>query len=149
MAHIKDGASKTVLLSESLLGHAGGDNDPQTQYKFTFASPLNKEACDSSVEWNYKDLRGFAWASGEYRAALYNHHLPPNARTHDCIGVSIGGPSRYTAYGWRTARSRHVGGVNLILADNSGHFIADTVDLDVWRAISTIAGKETAEWTKN
>lgn len=144
MAHIKDGASKTVLISESLLGQAATtEHDPQTEYKFTFASPLNTEACDASNEWNYRDLRGFAWASGEYRAALYNHYLAPNSRTHDCIGVWIGGIRQYTAYGWRTARSRHIGGVNVVLADNSGHFVMDTIDLDVWRAISTIAGGET------
>jgi hypothetical protein len=142
-AHIKDGASKTVMISESLLGQsATASHDPQTEYRFTFASPLNEAACDAAIDWNYRDLRGFAWASGEYRAALYNHYYPPNARTPDCVGVTIGGFTRYTAYGWRAARSRHIGGVNVVLADASAHFVTDTVDFDIWRAVSTIAGRE-------
>jgi len=142
MAHMKDGASKTVLISESVLGQESPDHDPQTNYRFTLASPLNSDVCGASNEWNMQDLRGFAWASGEYRAALYNHHLSPNSRTHDCIGVWIGGFKRYTAYGWRTARSRHKGGVNVVLADGSGHYLTDAIDIAVWRAISTIAGGE-------
>jgi prepilin-type N-terminal cleavage/methylation domain-containing protein len=145
-AHIKDGASKTVMISESLLGQSvTANHDPQTEYRFTFASPLNEAACDAAIDWNYKDLRGFAWASGEYRAALYNHYYPPNARTADCIGVTIGGFTRYTAYGWRAARSRHVGGVNVVLADASAHFVTDTIDLEIWRAVSTVAGREVVD----
>ena len=48
----------------------------------------------------------------------------------------------FTPYGWRTARSGHRGGVNLVFADGSLQLIADTIDLDIWRAMSTIAGNE-------
>jgi hypothetical protein len=34
--------------------------------------------------------------------------------------------------------------VNLIFADGSLQFIADSIDADVWRAMSTIAGSENA-----
>jgi prepilin-type processing-associated H-X9-DG protein len=33
--------------------------------------------------------------------------------------------TRFTPYGWRTARSRHPGGVNVAFADASVHFIQD------------------------
>ena len=41
-----------------------------------------------------------------------------------------------------TARSRHPGGVQIIVADGSVHFIEDFIDLEVWRGMATIAGGE-------
>ncbi len=40
------------------------------------------------------------------------------------------------------ARSFHAGGVNVTLADASVRFIADEVDLSVWRSMATKAGGE-------
>ena len=145
IAQISDGTSKTALISESILGDPRPNNhDPQTEYKFSFLAPLSEALCSGTVQWNVSDARGFAWANGEYRCALYNHRLAPNSPTPDCIGVQIGGPvqTRYTPFGWRAARSRHAGGVNLLLADGSLQFVADEIDLEVWRAVSTIAGDE-------
>jgi prepilin-type processing-associated H-X9-DG protein len=61
------------------------------------------------------------------------------------MGVQLGGgvQQTFTPYGWRTARSSHSGGANLIFADGSLQFISDTIELDIWRAIATIAGGET------
>lgn len=145
LAQITDGTSKTALMSESILGDPQPNNhNPQTEYKFAFLSPVSDPLCNGTVQWNVTDPRGFAWANGEFRCALYNHRMTPNSPTPDCMGVQIVGDvkTRYTPYGWRAARSRHSGGVNQLLADGSLHFVADAVDLDVWRALSTIAGNE-------
>ena len=48
----------------------------------------------------------------------------------------------YAGYGWRAARSRHPGGVNVVTADGAVRFIPDAVDSDVWQALSTRAGRE-------
>jgi prepilin-type processing-associated H-X9-DG protein len=60
------------------------------------------------------------------------------------MGVTIGGPvqTRYTPYGWRTARSRHPGGVNVMYADGSLRFVSDSIALQAWQALATIAGDE-------
>jgi prepilin-type processing-associated H-X9-DG protein len=60
------------------------------------------------------------------------------------MGVTIGGPvqTRYTPYGWRTARSRHPGGVNVMYADGSLRFVTDSINPAAWQAQSTIAGQE-------
>lgn len=142
---IQDGSSNTVALSESILGVSGSDQrDPQTAYRFTFVSPLTEHACDSAPAWNYADPRGFSWVNGEYRSALYNHYLPPNSPTHDCISPKMsGGPEViFTPFGWRTARSHHPGGVNVLKADGSTNFVGEAIELDVWRAISTRLGNE-------
>jgi prepilin-type processing-associated H-X9-DG protein len=145
-ARITDGLSKTALASESRLGQPqdGTGHDPQTEYKFAFASPISDTVCDAANQWNMSDPRGFSWANGEFRCGLYNHYYMPNSSTPDCMGVQLGGgvQLQFTPYGWRTARSAHPGGVNIIYADGSLQFIGDAVDPDVWRAMSTIAGNE-------
>lgn len=45
-------------------------------------------------------------------------------------------------YTWKAARSRHAGGVNVLFADGSVHFIANNVHLDTWHALGTRAGSE-------
>jgi prepilin-type processing-associated H-X9-DG protein len=145
VAQITDGTSKSALMSESILGDPRPANhDTQTEYKFAFLAPLSEALCNNTVQWNVSEPRGFAWVNGEYRCALYNHRMTPNSSTPDCMGVTIGGDAtiRYTPYGWRAARSRHPDGVNVLMADSSLHFVADTVDEEVWRAASTIAGGE-------
>jgi prepilin-type N-terminal cleavage/methylation domain-containing protein len=143
-AKIIDGLSKTAFASESLLGEPqiGDAHDPQTEYKFAFASPISDAVCDGTNQWNMSDPRGFSWANGEFRCGLYNHYYPPNSKTPDCMGVKLGGgvQLQFTPYGWRTARSAHPGGANLIHADGSLQFVTDEVDAGVWRALSTISG---------
>ncbi len=38
---------------------------------------------------------------------------------------------------WAAARSRHPGGVNASLCDGSVHFVAEKIDLLVYRALAT------------
>jgi prepilin-type N-terminal cleavage/methylation domain-containing protein/prepilin-type processing-associated H-X9-DG protein len=149
LADIRDGTSNTAMISESTLGEgtesaSGAAPAPlSTVYAYLSGKPLSESACASATLWNVEKLRGFMWASGEIRCASYNHYLPPNAPQADCITFETRpGPTRYTAMGWRTARSRHNGGVNLALCDGSVRFIADSIDLVVWRALATRAGGE-------
>jgi prepilin-type N-terminal cleavage/methylation domain-containing protein/prepilin-type processing-associated H-X9-DG protein len=148
-ARITDGLSKTALASESLLGRPlqGSYHDPRYEYKFAFGSPISDNICNSANQWNTSDPRGFSWANGEFRCGLYNHYYTPNSATPDCMGVQLGGgvTASFTPFGWRTARSAHPGGVNLLLADGSLQFIADSIDSAVWLALSTIAGEEASE----
>ncbi|MEZ6071759.1 MAG: DUF1559 domain-containing protein [Pirellulales bacterium] len=152
LARIGDGTSNTAFISESLLG-TGPSNlterellDPQTMYSFVFVAPLRDAMCASASKWNVNDPRGFSWANGEYRCALYNHYYPPNHDAPDCMAAKTFGPpeERFAPYGWRTARSRHPGGVNLGMGDGSVRFLADAVDLGVWKAFSTRDGGEPA-----
>ena len=157
-ARIGDGSSHTIALSESLLGEETPRNasfafspaGPSRNYKFVlsfFGPPdLTDFTCDGSQNYNSpangNDPRGFAWCSGEYRCAMYNHRYPPNSDKYDCITSVTIDPSPepirlYAAYGWRTARSMHPGGINVLLADGSTHFLADSVNLPVWQGLST------------
>jgi len=151
---VTDGLSRTIAFSESTLGDGPAATsdpkaaDPATAYSFTFFTPLSDTRCSRARNWNFTDLRGFAWANGEYRTTLYNHGRLPNDATIDCIGVLMSTPDiarLYAAYGWRAARSRHLGGVNVTLADGGVRFVADGVDPAVWRAAATRSGGEATD----
>jgi prepilin-type N-terminal cleavage/methylation domain-containing protein/prepilin-type processing-associated H-X9-DG protein len=150
MRQITDGASRTALFCESLLGYPEGGplaRDIERDYKFVLGSPLTDAICNGTPQWNISNGRGFSWASGEFRCTLYNHFYPPNQSSPDCIGVQLGGglPAVYTPFGWRAARSLHPGGVNLLLADGSARFVQDAIDDAAWRALSTRDGSEVDE----
>jgi len=148
---IVDGLSRTVAYSESLLG-AGqrattnrAGIDVQTGYGFIFTAPLDEGPCSRPFYYNFTDLRGFSWANGEYRTTLYNHARVPNSAVLDCLAALMSTPDlarMYAGYGWRAARSRHPGGVNVVKADGSGQFVGDSVDPAVWKALATRAGGE-------
>jgi prepilin-type N-terminal cleavage/methylation domain-containing protein/prepilin-type processing-associated H-X9-DG protein len=148
---VADGLTKTVLFSESTLGDGpastrrASDVTAATGYAFIMTAPVTDARCRAAIYWNWTDLRGFSWANGEYRTTLYNHARLPNDATIDCIGVlqNTTDPARvYAGYGWRTARSRHPGGVNVATADGGVRFVGDGVAAAVWRAAATRAGGE-------
>jgi prepilin-type N-terminal cleavage/methylation domain-containing protein/prepilin-type processing-associated H-X9-DG protein len=148
---VRDGLSKTVAFSESILGSgpkATTSRDgiqTDTGYGFVFTTPLTEAACSRPFYYNFTDLRGFSWANGEYRTTLYNHARQPNSGALDCLAAlmtTADVAKMYAGYGWRTARSRHRGGVTVGLADGSVRFVADVVDPAVWAATATIAGGE-------
>ena len=78
---------------------------------------------------------------------IYQHNNTPNSGTDQtrspycvndpkapCIGA-------YTAYNNRqmllTARSRHTGGVNVVMGDGGVRFAPNSISLNVWRALAT------------
>ena len=147
LAEITDGTSHTALMSESILGSPKGTplvRDPELDYKWSLSAPLSDTFCANTPQWNISDPRGFAWVSGEYRCASYNHYYAPNSKQPDCLGTRLGGGPQFqfSAYGWRAARSRHPGGVNVLLVDGAVRPVNEEIDPVVWRALSTRAGGE-------
>ena len=115
-----DGLSHTTLLSEVIVGQG-------------------------------QDLRGFSWWGD---AATFEAYLTPNSSFPDVIFSAyycINQPPNPPCIAATTAlpevlaaRSRHPGGVNVALADGSVRFIKDSIDVRMWRALSTTAGAEIA-----
>jgi prepilin-type N-terminal cleavage/methylation domain-containing protein/prepilin-type processing-associated H-X9-DG protein len=146
---ITDGTSNTAALSESTLGDGAEatttqPGGPDVAYKYLGYSgslPTPAGCAGTPATWNGNNRRGFMWASGEIRAASYNHSLTPNSPSFDCVAND---PANgwYTAVGFRAARSRHTGGANLLLGDGSVRFVRDAVDAAAWRAVGTRSGGE-------
>lgn len=119
LKRITDGTSKTLLISEVIQGE------------------------------NY-DIRGLTWWGD---AAGFSTYLAPNSSQPDvsvfasycdvtendlrpCVQQTKKNPEMFAA------RSRHPGGVNVAMCDGSVRFINDSIDLSVWRALSTSHGGE-------
>ena len=64
-----------------------------------------------------------------------------------CVSPSLTGTRNGVS--WRAvhyaARSNHTGGVNVGLADGSVTFVQDNIDINVWKAMSTMNGSETVD----
>ncbi len=144
LAQVTDGSSQTTLLSESVLGPGGfsipkpGSPDPRnvhTEVPFvviTEFKPLTVTDCQAPSR--YSGWRNRGWIQGDFRNMLYTHFITPNSTTYDCL--------RGSDYGWKTARSHHPGGVNVLFGDGSVKFVKDTVNLQTWRALATRGGGE-------
>jgi prepilin-type processing-associated H-X9-DG protein len=144
IAQVVDGTSQTAMMSESVVGpNAAMTPNPQevmVQLPLTLTTaadifkyaPLVEADCRAST--NYRYDRQTNWIDGDYRHTMYDHYIGPNSKTYDCL--------RGPQHGWRTARSRHPGGVNVLFADGSVRFVKDTVGVATWQAIATIAGGE-------
>jgi hypothetical protein len=146
--HITDGLSKTLFFSERIRGLGRPDPQadffkmsPQTSLQDTYNTCMSMNpttALPLSSKW------GWSWCMGENCCTLYNHVSPPN--TNACAGTGFTGTMTNMAMQVPPS-SRHPTGVNAMYGDASVTFIADTIDLRVWRAIGTIAGAEVVDMT--
>ncbi|MEZ6122265.1 MAG: DUF1559 domain-containing protein [Planctomycetaceae bacterium] len=154
---VTDGLSNTAAVGEQTLGngYARGGNgtgsipsgtapaDPTLQVLNLTASqndtitgtdpgPPN---CAISTAGSWAGIRGAKWMNGHYGDTIYNHGMTPNSRQFDC------GNNSHNA-GYTAARSRHTGGVGLLLCDGSSRFVSDNIDLELWQGIGSRSGGE-------
>ncbi|HET6884003.1 MAG TPA: DUF1559 domain-containing protein [Pirellulales bacterium] len=142
-AAFADGLSNTVMFSEKLLGGLNPSRfDPPRD---CFYSPFQIEAIDDAVlacqnppsaNPPHDAFCGTTWLFGGFDQTWYNHILAPNTWIPDCASDGPGGHGAYSA------RSFHARAVNAAFADGAVHCINENVDLSVWRAIGTRAGRE-------
>jgi hypothetical protein len=138
--------STTVFFSEKVRGK--GTPDPksdlfviphQTSRDATYntcmgINPLT--ATPLTSKW------GYSWVMGENCCTQYNHVATPNKVS--CAGTGFPGTMTNMAM-QVTASSHHVGGVHVMMGDGATKFVSDSIDLNVWRAVGTRAGKEPAD----
>jgi prepilin-type N-terminal cleavage/methylation domain-containing protein/prepilin-type processing-associated H-X9-DG protein len=119
LGEITDGTSNTLMASETIQGRSN-------------------------------DLRGFTWWGG---AAGFTTYIGPNSTQPDVITSGVCVPTTTpllpcTTFSTPTmprlmgARSLHPGGLNAALCDGSVRFIRDTIDVQIWQALSTSRGGE-------
>ncbi|MFM7519643.1 MAG: DUF1559 domain-containing protein [Planctomycetota bacterium] len=140
---VTDGTSRTAAVSE----HDVGDfnNGLATVRTDTFWPQTTPATADDAVSQcrafdptNLSFQRfsnvGGPWLYGYHSTSIYFHAGPPNSRS--CMFP----PGRIMT----TAQSSHPGGVVLGMCDASTRFVADGVDLAVWRAVGSRDGAEVA-----
>ena len=136
---ITDGLSHSALFSERCLGSSAAP-DPLSDYYLTDDSLAACAAAGPSTSPRFADIHewsGERWGDGNAVYTRYQHALPPMGP-----GCLLGGSSDYDGPIASTATSRHPGGVNLLAADASVHFVKATIDPAAWKALGTIAGGE-------
>ncbi len=155
-----DGTSNTVLLAETVLGdQTSGLTEPSPSGPhrrianwggttgnvspnpgFLFAGSVisnpNLETIFPANITSYRGNRGETWIRGVPYATVVNGYSTPNHRIPD-IGMH--------GQGFYASRSYHTGGSMHAMLDGSVHFITDSVDRDLYRALFSRDGREVVE----
>jgi prepilin-type N-terminal cleavage/methylation domain-containing protein/prepilin-type processing-associated H-X9-DG protein len=153
LTDIKDGTSNTVGASERVLGSGeekkvlGSRAELKTLTMYVNPGAETNDAnCSSSLRTNFSQRRMYSWVAGEPRCTSYNHYYVPNDPINpDCVANYSGTDPiiRSTGHGLSTARSRHSSGVTAWYCDGSVHFISNSIQKEVWRALATRNEAET------
>jgi len=139
---VTDGLSNTVFFSEHLIGSGAADStrgEANMTNEGILASVWNAAATTIDDAWCLNDSsdviykRGEKWADGSVNDTGYHHFRSPNTLINDCY-------SRFAAI--KSARSRHTGGVQVLLGDGSARFVSENISVTTWQDLATIAGKE-------
>jgi prepilin-type N-terminal cleavage/methylation domain-containing protein len=171
IAMIRDGLSGTVFFAERTRGRCTRDFNPEDSTAVLNPLTLTDPQADADqalkdcavVDQQWIQNNGYAadcfhchgrvvaatdglvhnwgWGFGWYSSTLYNHAAPPNWIHLDC-GRQYGSPEAPSEHAVVTARSHHVGGVNVLLGDGSVRFVKDSINLATWRALGTRRGME-------
>jgi prepilin-type N-terminal cleavage/methylation domain-containing protein/prepilin-type processing-associated H-X9-DG protein len=133
---ISDGTSNTLLMSEVIIAKL--DNNQ-----------------NGGGTWQNGDFRGHIWhdaymANPSHCPNIFMTINGPNSTVPDnaLCGIVVNNdplmPCADTGTATRvnTARSRHNGGVNVVYADGSLRFVANSIKLSAWQAMGTMDGGE-------
>ena len=143
--HVTDGLSHTTMFSERVQGSGvEGEIDPERDLydRDGIANTADQMLGSCRIAARPYNKRGYIF-SGRYwywtgrERTLYTHTQSPNGSVPDCTtgGVTPG-------IDMATARSRHPGGVNVIMADGSSRFVRTGIDRALWRGLGTRNGAE-------
>lgn len=144
-AEFRDGKSNTILFCEKLVGDR--DRDRYTPWRDLLQSGAStiEDSEQAAAICNlpvpplpiHDSFLGMSYLLGGNRHTWYNHTFTPNSPSPDCACQDSSASEAAI-----TARSRHPSGVNGSIADGSARFIADQIDLRVWKALATRAGSD-------
>lgn len=118
LTDITDGTSNTLLMSEVIM--AGSDTDYDIRGDF-----LNDDIpCTQFMTINTPNT---------------GIDVTPYCRNN---GINPPCTTSGSAHSYKSARSRHTGGVNTLMGDGSVRFVPNSVSITTWRALGTMNGGE-------
>jgi hypothetical protein len=121
---ITDGTSNMLAVSESIIGFPYLQVDPT-------GTPLACPTAGPPYTAGQNDQRGHSWFWAYRQVSnLFSTYIGPNwNKNYDCANTSTGVTF--------AARSYHVGGVHVLLADGAVRFVSENVDLVTWRNLGS------------
>ena len=149
-----DGLSQTILASEQIVGdnqntvYTPGDlvrNIPHpsgvTKQKWTKAQlDAYGVACQAGIT-SHHSAGGSSWMNPMMYQTMFNTLDTPNSKNATCYSCSGCGDG--DGEGNFPARSRHVGGVHVLMGDGVVKFVGDSINLDSWQTAGTIRSNDT------
>lgn len=155
LADITDGTSNTIAMAEVGLGNSRETRDiiGRAAYGVTGIATDPTICLATATNRRYNPgvnvsswVQGSLWPFGHPFWSSVTTVLPPNSPS--CYQQATDNPS--AAWGIFSASSRHPGGVQVLMADGSVHFISENIntgsmvppDFGVWGALGTISGGE-------
>jgi prepilin-type processing-associated H-X9-DG protein len=154
MASLTDGTSNTLAFAEvkAWTPYLRDGSNPSAAGTPIPSNPAAVAAFGGSFK---PDSGHTEWVDGRVHQTGVSGTFPPNTVvpyvsggvTYDVDFNSSreGRTTNELTYAVVTSRSYHPGGVNVALADGSSRFVAETVELLIWRAVSTRDGGEAAK----
>ncbi len=159
-AHSRSRGNYVLNWSNGSFNHRDVEDDPYLQGPFVLRQQVGLQSITDglsntmlmseikqSIEDGHFDFRG-DFLNDDVGCAQYMTVNTPNAGVDRQVCLrerKLPAPCLHTYNGsnYESARSYHQGGVQVLFADGSVHFISDSVDLLTWRAMGSIAGEET------
>ena len=143
-ARTPDGLSHTVAFSERVRGSGKEDNPNPERDLFGWTNFLLDaddllNVCRSAA----RPGEGAFVLSGRWWFWTGRRRHPLQPRPSPTAGFRTASRRvRGRRFGMATARSRHPGGVNVLMGDGSNRFISETIKQAVWRALGSRNGSE-------
>jgi prepilin-type N-terminal cleavage/methylation domain-containing protein/prepilin-type processing-associated H-X9-DG protein len=168
LARVVDGTSNTAIHSEWLKGPGVSQPVPgivhlaSTSLDLTATPPspavpagssslgstlqVLSQGCQNSTTLSIQLTKGYSWADDACGAGgCYTHLMPPNKKACNWSNFNNSAYNGYNPFAIATligAGSYHSGGVNVGFLDGSVKFVKDSINLNTWGAIATMAGGE-------
>ncbi|WP_417389023.1 DUF1559 domain-containing protein [Gimesia sp.] len=134
---IEDGTTNTMMVSETYASAPFCSDQPASG-----VCPASCRVASGFPSYTGGAQQGYSW----FYAQIYESHYfgtvyPPNDKFPDC------GAGSSTTAALLAARSKHVGGVHVLLADGSVRFGSENIDLSIWKDLGHPAdGNVLGEW---
>ena len=147
---IVDGTSNVIAASESLIGnHTDSQDYTDVARGITMTGPDVFKSQSDIATIATAAIAGFPsnknvnshrdWIIGTIGYTVFNTLAPPNWEAPDAILCS--GCSEFDNRGVFAARSRHEGGVHVLLGDGSTRFVSENIDFLTWQRLGHISDR--------
>ena len=154
-AHVKDGLSRTMMVSEVKAWQPYVRNGGPSST--TIPNTSEQAAAITASGAQFKNTGHTEWPDGRVHHTGFTATLPPNTKVpYEHEGETLDadynswqegkdGVNGNATYAIITARSFHSGQVNVAMMDGSVKGVSSDIDLAIWRGAATRANRETTD----